>query len=85
MVPERKTHSNSPKILEEDTTNDRAAKPKAESGESSGVSESPQSAEGSPYAVPPERREPRRYIWKDQKGAVKGWESSTEGTGRKEP
>ena len=84
MVPERKSTATSPKILEEDTTKDRASRQKATGGESPEASESPQSAEGTSSAVPPERREPRHYIWRDRKGAEKGWESSTDGTGTKE-
>ncbi len=85
MFPERKTTSDGPKILEEDTTNDGASKKKATEGETPGVSKPSQSEEEAPYAVPPEHREPRRYIWRDRKGAIKGWESSPEGTDRKEP
>ena len=60
IVPERKTPSGGSKILEEDVTDDGAAKTKATDGETPGVSKPSQSAEGAPYGVPPEHRSPRR-------------------------
>ena len=78
IVPERKAPADRPKIIEEDVTDDRATRPNI-------ADEAPQSAEEAPPAVQPEHRSPRRFMWRDRKGSVKGWESPTEGSGGREP
>jgi len=85
IVPERKTPSDSPRIHEEDVTDDRAARPETGDEAPAGVGESLPSAEGVPPAVQPHQRSPHRYKWRDKKGSLKGWESSTEGSRGREP
>jgi hypothetical protein len=86
IVPERKTPSGGSRILEEDVTDDRASRPEREDEITPGGGESPGSVEVSPHTVPPEQRSRRRFKpLRDQTGAIKGWEPTTDGTRGREP
>ena len=82
-LPQRKESVREPKIREEDISDNRAKETEEGEQTSSPTLTGPPAppVERSPGTVDHGSKTPRRFIWRDKKGAEKAWETSPQRDG----